>query len=349
MGSFQLPQRSQRLLATLVREYIETGEPVSSQVLARKSGLGVSSATVRNMLVQLDEGGYIHQPHTSAGRVPTDRGYRVFVDLLLQTRRSTRVPLDVEVQLRRHAGQSPLMDHLLASVSHVVSRAAGHVAFALSETEAATLQRIEFVPLGGMRVLVVVVSHSNQVTQKVVGTDEELGHDDLVHAANYLNTEFAGLPLLDVRAAVMARLQQERTLYDRLLARALRLAKSTLEEWPKQQTFHVEGAASLLDEGPHEQVSLTTLRALLDMMEEKERLVHLLNEYIDGAGLTVVIGTEHAAPDLRRFSLIASTAVDGRTTRTVGVIGPTRMHYSRAITLVDTTTQAVSRVLRDVH
>ena len=349
MGSYQLSQRLHRLLATLVREYIETGEPVPSQVLARKSGLGVSSATVRNMLVQLDEGGYIHQPHTSAGRVPTDRGYRVFVDLLLQNRRSSRPLVDVEIQLRRHAGQSPLMDHLLASVSHVVSKAAGHVGFALAETDAALLQRIEFVPLGGQRVLVVVISQGNQITQKVVNTGEDLRHDDLVQAANYLNTEFAGLPLLEVREAVLARLQQERTLYDQLLARALRLARSTLEELPKQQTFHVEGAASLLEGSAHEPVSLATLRALLDMMEEKERLVHLLNEYIDGPGLTVVIGTEHAAPDLRRFSLIASTEIDGHTTRTVGVIGPTRMHYSRAITLVDTTTRAVARVLRDAH
>ena len=348
MGSYRLSPRSQRLLATLVREYVETGEPVSSQILARKSRLGVSSATVRNILVQLDEEGYIHQPHTSAGRVPTDRGYRVFVDLLLETRRSARAPLDVEDQLRRHVAQSPLIDHLLASVSHLVSKAAGHVGFALADSDEAVLQRIEFVPLGGPRVLVVVISNGNQVTQKVVATDEELHHDDLVHAANYLNTEFAGLPLLEVRAAVMARLEQERTLYDQLLARALRLAKSTLEELPKQQTFHVEGAASLLGDS-HEPVSMAMLRALLDMMEEKERLVRLLNEYIDGPGLTVVIGTEHVAPDLRRFSLIASTEVDGHTTRTVGVIGPTRMHYSRTITLVDTTAQAVSRVLRDVH
>lgn len=346
MGSYELSERSSRLLATLVREYIETGEPVSSQVLARESGLHVSSATVRNVLAHLEECGYLYQPHTSSGRVPTDRGYRVFVDLLLESRRPGRAA-DVEHQLRQHAGPSPLMDDLLASVSHVVSRAARHVGFALADSHAAVLQRIEFVPLGGPRVLVIVVAHGNQVTQKVVDARETLRPDDLVQAARYLNTEFAGLPLLDVREAVIARLQQERTLYDQLLARALRLARSTLEELPRQQTFHVEGAASLLDGSAHEQVSMATLRKLLDMMEEKERMVQLLNAYIDGPGLTVVIGTEHAAPDLQRFSLIACTAVDGATTRTVGVIGPTRMRYSRAISLVDGTTQAVSRVLRD--
>jgi len=346
MGSFELSDRPRRVLATLVREYIETGEPVPSQMLARKSGLGLSSATVRNVLAQLEELGYVHQPHTSAGRVPTDRGYRVFVDLLLESRKPARPPFSVEDEIRAQAGRSPLMDDLLVSVSHVVSRAARYVGFALAENHGGILQRIEFVALGGSRVLVVVVSRGNQITQKVVDAGEEVRPADLVQAANYLNTEFAGLRLADVREAVLARLQQERSLYDELLRRALRLAQQTLETLPGQPSFHVEGAAALLDDAD-DSVSRATLRALLEMMEEKERLVHLLNQYIDGPGLMVVIGAEHAAPDLRSFSLIASTAVDGHATRTIGVIGPTRMHYSRAITLVDGTTQAVARVLRE--
>jgi heat-inducible transcriptional repressor len=349
MGSFELSDRSRRLLATLVREYIRAGEPVSSQMLARHSGLGVSSATVRNVLAQLEELGYVHQPHTSAGRVPTDRGYRVFVDLLLEARKPARPSVSVEHQLRQQAERSPLIDDLLVSVSHLISRAARHVGFALADTHGAVLQRIEFVPLGNRRVLVVVVSHGNQITQKVVDADEELAPGDLVEAANYLNTEFAGLRLYDVREAVLARLQQARTLYDELRGRALRLAQRMLEELPAKTAFHVEGAASLLEDDADETVSRATLRSLLQMMEEKERMVHLLNQYIDGPGLTIVIGAEHAAPDLRPFSLVASTAVDGNTIRTVGVIGPTRMHYSRAITLVDGTTLAVSRVLREAN
>jgi heat-inducible transcriptional repressor len=226
-----------------------------------------------------------------------------------------------------------------------VSRAVRHVGFALCGTPSAVLQRLEFVALGGSRVLVVVVSGGHQIAQKVVDAGEDMSPDDLLHAANYLNTEFAGLPLAEVRAAVLARLRQERMLYDELLARALRLARSTLEEIPKQHTFHVEGAASLLTEPRHEGVSLATLRALLEMLEEKERMVHLLTQYIDGPGLTVVIGAEHATADLRPFSLVAATASDETGTRTVGVIGPTRMHYARAIAFVDGTTQAVSRVL----
>src|SRR5688500_2192074 len=179
MSSFDLSDRSRRLLATLVREYIETGEPVPSQVVARESGLGVSSATVRNVLVQLEEAGYVHQPHTSAGRVPTDRGYRAFVDLLLESRKPARAPLGVEHQLRQQAGRSPLIDDLLASVTHFVSRAARNVGFALADTQGAVLQRIEFVPLGGRRVLVVVVSRGNQVTQKVIDGGEDVQPSEL--------------------------------------------------------------------------------------------------------------------------------------------------------------------------
>jgi heat-inducible transcriptional repressor len=349
MGASELTERSRRLLAALVREYIETGEAVSSQVLARQSALGVSSATVRAALVQLEEAGYVHQPHTSAGRVPTDRGYRVFVNRLLEIRRPARPSANVESRLRQQATYAPLMDDLVANVSHFVSKAAGHVGFALATNQTDILQRIEFVSLGEHRVLVVVVARGGQMTQKVVETDEQVRPEDLVHATNYLNTEFSGLPMLEVREAVLARLQQERVLYDQLRTRALRLAQSTLESLPRHHTFHVEGAASLFDDDAPEPMPAATMRALLEMMDEKERLVRLLNEYIDSPGVTVIIGTEHTAPDLYALSLVASTAVDGSSMRTVGVIGPTRMHYSRAIALVDGATQAVSRVLRDTN
>jgi heat-inducible transcriptional repressor len=346
MGSFELTDRPRRLLATLVREYIETGEAVSSQTLARESSLGVSSATVRNVVAQLEEAGYVHQPHTSAGRVPTDRGYRVFVDMLLESRKPARPPANVETRLRQQAERSALVGDLLADVSHLVARAARHIGFAMAANEGAILQRIDFVPLGANRILVIVVASDGKVTQKAVEADGALSSDDLVRAANYLNTEFAGLPLLDVRDAVLARLEMDRTRYDELLRRVLRLAHDSLVDISRQQAFSVEGASSLLDGGGPEGVSMDTLRALLEMMDEKERMLDLLNQYIDGPGLTVVIGAEHAAPGLRAFSLIAATAIDGGAMRTVGVIGPTRMDYSRTIALVDGTTQVVSRVLR---
>jgi len=348
MGSHELSDRARRLLAALVQAYIEKGEAVSSHVLAIESGLGVSSATVRNMVAQLEEAGYVHQPHTSAGRVPTDLGYRAFVDSLLEARRPSRPPANVENRILQQAGRSPLIDDLLANVSHVVSRAARQVGFAMAVNDGAVLNRIEFVPLSDTRVLVVLVSNNGQVTQKAVDLDEFLASDDLAHAARYLNTEFSGLRLREVRDAVMVRLHEERTLYDNLLARSLRLAQASLDEVAGQQSFHVEGAAALISDEA-DGVSLATLRALLEMMEEKERMVRLLTRYIDGPGLTIIIGAEHTAPGLRSFSLIAATAVDGGATRTVGVIGPTRMDYSRAIALVDGTTQVVTRVLRDAN
>src|ERR671920_594048 len=132
MGSFEFSDRSRRLLATLVREYIETGEAVSSQVLARESSLGVSSATVRNVLAQLEESGFVYQPHTSAGRVPTDRGYRFFVDLLLESRRVARMPASVEHELRQQVERTPLFTDLLSAVTHTVSKASRHVGFTLA-------------------------------------------------------------------------------------------------------------------------------------------------------------------------------------------------------------------------
>src|SRR6187401_1731304 len=257
MGSFELPDRSRRLLATLVREYIETGEAVSSQVLARESSLGVSSATVRNVLAQLEEAGFVYQPHTSAGRVPTDRAYRVFVDQLLEGRRPAKPSATVEIRLRQQAERSPLMGDLLADVSHIVARAARVVGFAMAANEGAILQRIEFVPLGAQRVLVVVVASDGKVTQKAIDVEAALHADDLVRAANYLNIEFAGLPLLDVRDAVLARLEMDRTLYDELMRRALRLAQASLEDISRQQVFSVEGASSLI-EGGQDGVSLAT-------------------------------------------------------------------------------------------
>ncbi len=338
--------RSKRVLAALVREYIASGEPVASSVLVTAAGLGVSSATVRSILARLEDEGFVQQPHTSAGRIPTDRGYRFYVDMLLDSKRSSRTAHAVEARLRRdHSGSLP--DSMLPEVSHMVSQASGHIGFVLRPAqEGAVFDRVEFIPLSPLRVLVVIVARGGHVIQKVIDINEPLGADDLRQAANYLNAEFSGLPLANAREAVRERINEERLLYDALLARAMRLATSTFTDLPGGGgTIYVDGAASLLEETHG--LTLGTLQTLLEMMEEKQRLVRLLNEYIDGPGLTVVIGAEHLDPNLRSFSLIVSTYGDGMAIGTVGVIGPTRMRYPRAIDVVDGAAQAVSRVLRD--
>lgn len=338
-------ERSSVILAALVREYISSGEPVASSLLVREAGLGVSSATVRSILARLEEEGFVHQPHTSSGRVPTDRGYRFFVDLLLETKQSGRTANAVEARLRRDSS-GPLVDSVLAQASHVVSQASRQVGFAIRPAhDAAVFERVEFIPLSAARVLVVIVAKGGHVVQKVIDIGEPLDADGLRQAANYLNSEFSGMPIRRAREAVLARMNEERLLYDALLSRAMQLATSTFSDLPDDHVLYVDGAASLL--GQDHGLTMSTMHALLHMIEEKQRLVHLLNEYIDGTGLTVVIGAEHLEPSLRPFSLVASTYQDGAGTGTIGVIGPTRMRYSRAIAVVHGAAQAVSRVLRD--
>jgi heat-inducible transcriptional repressor len=343
----EMNDRAKRVLATLVREYIASGAPVASSALVMAAGLGVSSATVRSILARLEEEGYVQQPHTSAGRIPTDRGYRFYVDLLLDAKRNSRAAISaVEARLRRDSHHRGLLDSLLPHVSHVLSQASRSVGFAIRPAhQVAVFDRVEFIPLGGSRVLVVIVGRGGHVIQKAIDVEEALTADDLREAANYLNGEFSGLPLHRAREAVLERISRERLLYDALLARAMRLATSTFSDLPDERAIYIEGTSSLMDDACG--LTLHTLQALLQMIEEKQRLVLLLNEYIDGPGLTVVIGAEHHDPDLRSFSLVASTYDDGTGRGTVGVIGPTRMRYSRAIAVVDGAAQAVSRVLQD--
>jgi heat-inducible transcriptional repressor len=347
MAHSDLPSRSGRILATVVREYIHTGEPVASVVIARRGSLGVSSATIRNTLARLETLGFVRQPHTSAGRVPTDRGYRFYVDLLLDARRPSRAD-DVAARLRRQAGGDPLHDEVLANASHLLSAESRHVGFALSAPRAdASLSKIEFVSLAAMKVLVIIVAQGGQATQKVVDIGEPLDADELRRAAEYVNREFHGQPLAHVRDALLVRLREERSIYDALMRRAWDLALKSLARGTEEHTLFVEGAASLIDEtGADAGMPLSALRELLALMEEKQRLIRLLSEYLDGPGLTVVIGAEHADPSLHPVSLVASPFEDGQGIGYVGVIGPTRMRYSKAIAVVDDAAHAVSQVLK---
>jgi heat-inducible transcriptional repressor len=338
----ELPERDRRILGVVVQAYIEQGEPVSSLWLAGR-GFGVSSATLRNVMARLEEQGYVRQPHTSAGRVPTDLGYRTYVDELLKERRTARPAPHVEARLR----QAGSVDDLLSHVSHEVSRASHQVGFAIAPgPESARLEHLDFVPLEATRVLVVVVAAGGHITHKVVTTTEPYDLVELQEAANYLNVEFGGRTLLEVRQAVLQRLSEERTLYDALMARALALANTTFADIDAAPSVAIQGTSLLLDEvaAGDPDVTLETLRTLLRMIEEKARLVQLLDEYLNSDGLTVVIGSEHHSPALQRFSVVAATYTAGGSTGTVGVIGPTRMHYSRAIKAVHTLSGAISRM-----
>ena len=339
MSGPALSDRTRRILATLVRSYIETGEPVASATLAQKAGLNLSSATVRNVLAQLEDMGYVWQPHTSAGRVPTDAGYRCYVDMLLDDRRTTKDSSAVEARLRQEAGDAPLMDDLLSSTSHVLSEASKGVGFAIAPPNAQALfQRIEFVPLSGSRILVVMVASGNQVSQKTVDIGEV---GDQLRAGAGRELPQLGIFRTHARRGARRRRSSASSRSDRCTINcwawrcAWPAARSRISTSPTVGLHrrHLDAASKKWCRpaaSPRRRCA-----ALWRMVEEKQRLVRMLNEYIDGPGLTVVIGAEHSDPELRPFSLIAATYFDGRSTGTVGVIGPTRMRYSKAISVVD--------------
>jgi heat-inducible transcriptional repressor len=338
--------RQRRILARLVAEYIEQGAPVSSAWLAEHSDLGLSSATVRNILGRLEEQGLVRQPHTSAGRIPTDSGYRLYVDDLLASRRALKASPELEARLR----QAGTVGDLLEQASQELSRVSHQVGFALAPASPnARLQHIDFVSLEGTRVLVIVVASGGYITHKVIETDEPASATALAEAANYLNAEFIGLTLHEARSAIVARMREDRIVYDALMKRALSLAQNGLAEVEAEETLHVQGASFLIDGLPADGVdrdrTLATLRVVFRMIEEKHQLIELLTRSIEAQGLTVVIGSEHLSPDLHAFSLVASTFHDGQRTGTVGVIGPTRMRYQRAISVVDGVAHTVSRLL----
>lgn len=337
----ELPERDRRILGALVQAYIDQGEPVSSLWLASR-GFGVSSATLRNVMARLEELGFVRQPHTSAGRVPTDLGYRCYVDQLLAERRAARLAPDVEERLRR-AGT---VEDVLSHASQEISRASHQIGFAMVPATEATFEHLDFVKLEAGRILVVLVSTGGHISHRVIQPEEPFDAVELQQAANYLNSEFRGHSLTEIRQAVIDRLSEDRTLYDQLMPRALRLANSTFEGLERQPSIYIQGTALLFDAaaGHDPDTALATMRSLMKVIEEKSRLIRLIDACMDGNGLTVYIGSEHQDPDLEHFSIVTSTYTDGKHTGAVGIIGPTRMRYSRSINVVDSLSRTINRV-----
>jgi heat-inducible transcriptional repressor len=340
----ELPERDRRILGAVVQAYIEHGEPISSLWLASR-GFGVSSATLRNVMAHLEELGYVSQPHTSAGRVPTDLGYRSYVDQLLADRRISKAAPEIEERLRR-AGT---IEDVLSHASQEISRASHQIGFAIFPATDATFEHVDFVALDGGKVLVVLVSAGGHISHRVIEPDDRYATGELHQAATYLNSEFRGCSLSDVRQAVVDRLREERTLYDQLLARALRLASSTFEGLEPEPSIFIQGASLLfeLSSGDDPERTLSTMKSLMRMIEEKSRLVGLIDACLDGVGLAVVIGSEHQDPEFLPFSVVTSSYSDGRRRGAVGVIGQTRMRSSRASSVVDSLSRTFNRVLEN--
>ncbi|MDT7808826.1 MAG: heat-inducible transcriptional repressor [Acidobacteriota bacterium] len=348
--------RAQAVLSAIIKEHLRTGEPVASRAISERfpGGAGWSSATIRNVMAELEEHGLVEQPHTSAGRVPTDKGYRFYVDHFVGDARLSRADIsaiDRGLGLAGDAGAQP--SRLMEKVSHVLSELSENVGIVVSPPVAdSRLEHIEFLPLADERILVVLVLSSNVVQNKIIRIDEPLTQDELERAARYLNTEFSGKTLQTIRAEVLALMGEEKALYDRLLRNAVLLFERSVEGGEGETgDVYIDGASNILSKPDFS--DFERLRELFRTFEAKSRLVKILNECIERepvfGDVHVVIGREHSAPQMRSCSLIMAPyrLGEGFVAGTIGVVGPMRLEYERTMAAVNYVARLVERVLRE--
>ncbi len=332
--------RARQLLRTLIGRYIRSGEPVGSQTLARHAGLDVSAATIRNILSDLEEAGLLSAPHTSAGRIPTAQGYRLFVDSLLQVR-----PLP-EQEVARLRGELPAgsgTQALLGSASELLSAMTHFVGVVSVPSRAQfAFRRIDFVPLDGARVLAIVVFSDNDVQNRIVQTRRPFDGGELERVANYLNMHFAGRSITDIRHALLHELRSARSEMELLLAQSVELAEQVLA--PERDDMVVAGQTRLM--GLQEMADMDRLRELFDAFSRKREILQLLERTADAPGVRIFIGEETGLAPLDGVSLVTAPyrsggAADGRVLGVLGVIGPTRMAYDRIIPVVQAAADAL--------
>ena len=338
MGSEpRLSPRERTVLTAIVETYIATGEPVASQALARLFGNkdGLSSATIRNVMASLADAGLLDQPHTSAGRIPTARAFRFYVEHLSTPQVTILAPERLEQIEESFAGIETSQQYL-ERTSHVLALISSGLGVALANTqEFHTLEHIHFSRLAPGRVLAVLITKAGSVLDRVLGLDHDLSSADLESAARYLNENFHGWSVERMRTELARRLEAERSEYDRLMHSIEELCrKGALAADPgASPVLFVEGVANLLAG----ETDRERLRTMLHAVETKERLIELLNAYVDARERTVrvVVGLEDAFPELRDFVLIGATARAGpENLGTVAVIGPTRIQYQETINAV---------------
>jgi heat-inducible transcriptional repressor len=343
MPATTLDDRRREVLRTLIRLHVETGEPVGSESLSRALHRALSPATLRAIMADLEALGYLDHPHTSAGRVPTDEGYRVYVDSLMG--RPPLAPGDaatIESELRSPDASA---EQTMERASHLLSRLSRHVGFVLAPDIARTsFRHVDLVPLGHPRVLVVMVSSTGIVTHKVIEVEERLDPAELQACANYLNAHFAGLALGEIRTRLLDLMRQEKALYDSLLQSVVALGERAFAVPEGESSLYLDGASNILSQPGFEDVE--RMRALFRTFEQKNRLVRILNACISGDGIRVLIGHENPDPELRDLSLVTATCrVEGEPGFGLGVLGSTRMEYAHVVSLVDHVARAVSETL----
>jgi heat-inducible transcriptional repressor len=338
----ELSGREREILKDIILMYILSAEPVSSRSLAKQGRHGLSAATIRNIMADLEELGYLRQPHTSAGRVPTGAGYHLFVESLMGSR---SVPARVRRYIDEHLREAPADGEGLISVtSHLLSELSQQVGIVLTPAMGETILRaIDFVPLSGSRVLVVVVAESGFVDNKVVDTDSPLPREDLIRVSNYLTENFGGKTLREIRDRLLAMMAEERAQVDQILGSTLEVAKRGLDQVAERGVL-VDGTEVVL--GHPELSDVIRVRRLIETFTDKARLVQMLNVCVQGEGVRVVIGEDSDLTSELDFSLVATHyGVGERHLGTLGIFGPSRMEYQRVIPLVHYLGQALSEVL----
>jgi heat-inducible transcriptional repressor len=350
--------RGQAVLSAIIKEHLVTGEPVGSKTIsdgfARASGW--SAATIRNVMGELEEAGLVEQPHTSAGRVPTDKGYRFYVDHMLgdaPLSSSDLVAINSLLGISEsETGGAP--DRLMEKTSHLLSALSENVGIVVSPSLADNiLQHIEFMHLADKRILVILVSAAHIVHNKVIRIDDNLSQDDLERTARYLNAEFSGKSLLAIRAEILELMREEKALYDKLLRNAILLCERSLEgEEATPAGVYVDGASNMLTKPDF--ADIERMRELFRTFEEKSRLVKILNECVarDRAfpgDVQVIIGREHAVPWMQNCALITAPyrIGAGEAMGTLGVVGPMRIEYARMMSVVNYVARLVERMLRE--
>jgi heat-inducible transcriptional repressor len=337
-----ISERARILLKTLVECHIRDGQPVGSRTLLEEAGLPVSAATIRNVMSDLEDKGYLHSPHTSAGRVPTAQGYRLFVDSLLQVR-----PLDQEAIARMRAELNPdkSSTELVQSASALLSSITAQAGLVtVPRQEAHQLRQVEFLPLSGDRVLVILVINEREVQNRIIHTQRVFTEAQLREAAAMVNQRFAGRPLHQIKQRILHEMQEARSQIDGYLRAALDLANQALEQGPEGKDCMVVGESRLLGNATAEE--LLQLRGLFDVFEKKKDLLHLLERCTRAEGIQVFIGEEAGYKVFGNYSVITAPYNDGdRILGVLGVIGPTRMAYERVIPIVDVTARMLSAAL----
>jgi len=335
-----LDPRAQHLLKSLIERYIAEGMPVGSRVLSRQSGLELSPATIRNVMADLEEMGFIASPHTSAGRVPTPKGYRFFVDTLLTVK-----PLeDNEISELQEQLQADRPRRLVSAAAQMLSQLT-HFAGVVSTPRRrdASFRHVEFMRLSERRVLLIIVTPEGDVQNRILHTDRSYSPQQLLEASNFLNEHFAGQPLQTVRTLLAEELRQLREDVVALMTAAVDAGSEALAD--SGEALVVSGETNLLH-AEDLASNMDRLRRLFEIFEKKTSLLHLLDVTHRAQGVHLFIGGESGIAPLDECSVItASYEVDGRVIGTLGVIGPTRMAYERVIPIVDVTAKLLSNAL----